>query len=155
MSRDYVLVPSERIENLLVSKGFNKTVEGHEIKYIRPSIRNKRAGIVVYTSITDGAENARSSGSDAIRIIVRGALGKLPSGAWNVCTLYAKLPIVKRMGTVDGVLLRMEERILTAEEWIENRVATINCDDCGSLLWNNSYKCMRETWTYVNNKGGY
>jgi hypothetical protein len=151
MPREYVMVPSSSIINRLLEEGFYQEKIGNELKFIRKFKENKRVAVVVYSSISEGENVAREKGTDAIRVLVRGVVGRIASSQYRVCTLNAQFPIVKRMGTVDGVLARLDNRIQEADFWIDERIARSFCE-CGSTRWRNSLNCIGENGNYNFNK---
>ncbi len=147
MPREYIMVPSSKIINRLLEEGFEQHKSGNELKFTRKFKENKRVAVVVYSSISDGENIAREKGTDAIRVLVRGVVGRGATGQYTVCTLNAQFPIVKRMGAVDGVLERLDNRIQLADFWIDERIARSFCE-CGSVRWRNSLNCIGENGNY-------
>jgi hypothetical protein len=104
----YVHVPADVLEAFLQSKGFVRTVRFHEVVYMRAHAGDNAYRVLVYTSIRDGAMNARGLGQDAIRVCAVKDVG----GGRTVG--IAKLPRVYRTGSVEDVFARMLVRMREA-----------------------------------------
>lgn len=108
-----VVVPAEAIFAFLKARGFTlrpntyRMRRSQEVVYERPHAADPRYRVLVYTSVREGSSAARSVGTDAIRVCAIFNDGATSRG---IC----KLPIVKRTGTVEGVLARMLERMREA-----------------------------------------
>lgn len=109
MSR-FVHVPAADIRDRLAAAGFrlNGDVDGSEEVYDRKHDRDDRYVVRVYSSIRRGAEEARASGTDAIRVVALfvDAQHFYParvSPIFKACRVY-------RTGSVEAVLDRMIER---------------------------------------------
>ena len=117
MATRYIEVDSDKFETFLKSKGFVRehTEKGKEIVYARCNEFNSNIIVKIYTSITEGAEVARSIGSDAIRVVCIFDNGKRSFG-------IAKLPRVYRTGSQEKVeartLERMREAYRVGNRWI-------------------------------------
>ena len=115
MTTRYISIDTNRFENFLSSKGFDKTVEGSEIVYKRLHHKNKNLCVKVYTSIKTNAFVARACGEDAIRITAV-FCGERSFG-------IGKFPRVYRTGSEQKVfnrtLERMREAYTRCNEWIK------------------------------------
>ncbi len=114
MTKRFVEVPTEAIENFLKEKGFVPEVQGREIVYAFKHLKNPSLFVKVYTSIRVGEEVARGCGSDAIRIVAIFNDGKRSFGIRKCQRVY-------RTGSVKLVLARLHERMQEAygclNEW--------------------------------------
>jgi hypothetical protein len=114
----YVEVPADAIENLLKNKGFARTTQGHEVVYERCSARDPNVRLKVYTSIRDGAVNARNCGKDSIKVC---CVYQSPTRSFGV----GRFPHINRVGDTQAVLDRILEKIIAAakrgNEWIDQQ----------------------------------
>lgn len=112
----YVTVPAQTIEEFLARKGFARTVQRHEVVYVRASRRNPDVKIKVYTSIRTGNQAARGKGKDSIKVAAVFDNGRRSFG-------IGKFPRVHRTGSPEAVLERVQDRLLKAAEranqWID------------------------------------
>jgi len=113
----YVVVPAERLFRFLEAKGFSRTVRFREVVYVREHHLDPRYKVLVYTSVREGAAEARKRGADAIRVC---AIFEDQKKA--VSRGVAKLPKVLRTGTVEAVLERTIERAREAYRIINQKV---------------------------------
>lgn len=113
----FVEVPSPVLVAFLEKLKFSPTRVGNEVVYERASGQCEHMKLRVYTSIRVGEENARGLGKDAIKVAAFYKRGTYSKGIAKVARVY-------RTGTVDGVLLRIKDRILAvaevANKWLEN-----------------------------------
>lgn len=118
MGATFVEVPAADIEGFLAGKGFARTVVGCEVVYVRKSSRNPDVVIKVYTSVRVGNASVRRVGRDAIRVCVVFENGRKSFG-------IGRFPHVNRVGSVQSVLARVQERLLDAaargNEWIDQQ----------------------------------
>ena len=107
MASRYVVVSRETIEEFLRSKHFERTVQVTEVVYVFKHQRDPRVVVKVYTSLRDGARNARGRGEDAIRVATVFDDGQRSFGV-------GKFPKVLRTGSEQLVLDRVYSRIREA-----------------------------------------
>ena len=110
MTARFVPVPAAAIRNRLAAAGFRliDTARGSEEVYERKHDKDERYIVRVYSSLTHGADDVRSCGEDAIRVV---ALFVDSTHHWPARTYpIFKSARVYRTGTVEGVLDRMIER---------------------------------------------
>lgn len=119
MGATFVEVPAKDIEGFLSGKGFTRTVVGCEVVYVRKSSRNPDVRMKVYTSVRVGNAAVRRAGRDAIRVCVvfENDRGK----SFGI----GRFPHVNRVGSVEGVLGRIKDRLLEAanraNQWIDGQ----------------------------------
>lgn len=117
----FVSVPAKEISDFCESKGFARTVQRHEVVYVRRSRANSSVVIKVYTSVRVGDAAARRSGKDSIKVCAVFDDGRRSFG---IC----KLPRVHRTGSAEKVLGRVLSRIKDAAEranrWIADNDAS-------------------------------
>ena len=113
-----------------------------EISYYRRSHNNK-AAIVIHSSFIAGQQYIPNK--DPVRINIIGCLGKLTSGKYDLRNLHTE-PSIRLYSDTEIILKRLAQRINASQEWLDKRIAKINCDKCGSLVWNGSYQCIKENW---------
>lgn len=110
-------ITATRIEGYLAAKGFSRTVRNHEVTYVRHGNRCPALWVAVYTTISDGCVSGRGCGQDAIRVCVFYDDGRGRSFG------VGKFPHIKRTGSEEAILDRLQERILAAydraAEWLE------------------------------------
>jgi len=109
VSARFVQVPAAAIRERLAAAGFAllPATHGEEV-YERKHDRDGRYCVHVYSSIQRGAEEARASGTDAIRVVALFAdtAHQWPAKSWPIF----KGTRVHRCGSVEAVLDRMIER---------------------------------------------
>ena len=110
MTARFVNIPADAIRSRLSAAGFarNVQVRGKEEVYERKHEKDSRYIVRVYSSITAGDDEARGSGTDAIRVIailVDSRFHYPPKGF----TIFKGIR-VHRAGTIEKVLDRMIER---------------------------------------------
>jgi hypothetical protein len=129
MSPRFVEVSSEKLEGFLVSKGFRRDVQSHEVIYIRDHHIDSNVKVKVYTTLSVGARQARSCGSDAIRVVTifdngRGksfGVGKFPK---LLRTAPAGLSDEARVQVLlDRLYERMREAYARANEFVKESKA--------------------------------
>lgn len=103
MSR-YVEVPSDKLFVMLAGAGFTRGVVGREVTYTRKHDRDPRLSVVVFTSVAEGAQDARGCGEDAIRVVGAFTWHHQASGEDRRKNLYKAK--VLRVTSVEGVLER-------------------------------------------------
>ncbi len=114
----FISVPAADLEAFLVSKGFKKSSFMSEIVYIRPSRRCEHTTIKVYTSLSIDAKAARGCGEDAIRVVAifeRKTDPNRPHSRPFVKCIH-KAKAIHRTGSVEKILARILERVMTAVE---------------------------------------
>jgi hypothetical protein len=118
MSNTYVNIPANKIEQLLSSKGFVRTIQGNEIVYVFSHKINPLLKVKVYTSIKENEIFVRGCGKDAIRVC---GILETKTKTYGI----AKSMRVNRTGTVEGVLERLLERARAVyarlNEWNKNQ----------------------------------
>lgn len=120
----YIEVDSNQFVEFLKSKGFvrEQTEIGKEVVYTFCHEYNPNVRVKVYTSITEGAEIARSVGRDAIRVVCIFNNGEKSFG-------IAKMPRVYRTGSQEKVqartLDRMREAYRAGSQWITKNKAVV------------------------------
>ena len=107
MGTRFVDVSRETLEGFLVSKHFTRTVQGTEVVYIFSHLLDKNVKIKVYTSLRDGASQARACGKDAIRVVTAFESETKSFGV-------GKFPKILRTGSEQAVLDRLYARIQEA-----------------------------------------
>jgi hypothetical protein len=107
MATRYVEVSREALESFLVSKRFERTLQGSEVVYVFNHLVDKNVKVKVYTSLRDGARLARGCGEDAIRVVTVFDNGSKSFGV-------GKFPKVLRTGSEQAVLDRVYSRIQDA-----------------------------------------
>lgn len=107
MATRYVEVSREALEGFLVSKRFERTLQGSEVVYVFNHLVDKNVKVKVYTSLRDGARQARGCGEDAIRVVTVFDNGTKSFGV-------GKFPKVLRTGSEQAVLDRVYSRIQDA-----------------------------------------
>ena len=107
MATRYVEVSREALESFLVSKRFERTLQGSEVVYVFNHLVDNNVKIKVYTSLRDGARLARGCGEDAIRVVTVFDNGSKSFGV-------GKFPKVLRTGSEQAVLDRVYSRIQDA-----------------------------------------
>lgn len=119
MAARYVVVSRETIEDFLRSKHFERTVQATEVVYVFRHQRDPRVVVKVYTSIRDGARNARGRGEDAIRVATVFDDGQRSFGV-------GKFPKVLRTGSeqliLDRVYSRVREAYLRGSRYIRDNL---------------------------------
>lgn len=121
----YVEVPRQALEDFLQSKGFVRGVQRSEVVYDRKHHICPHVTVRVYTSLRDGAEQARACGKDAIRVV---AFRRTPDG--NGDRGVAKAQRVFRTGTVEKVLARLYERMREIYGVANRFVCSVSCREC-------------------------
>lgn len=125
----FVEVSRETLESFLVSKGFRRDVQNHEVVYIRDHHIDPNVKVKVYTTLSVGAEQARNCGDDAIRVVTifdngRGksfGVGKFPK---LLRTAPAALPESERVQVLlDRLHERMREAYARANEFVKESKA--------------------------------
>lgn len=130
----FVNVPSSKIDELLASRGFTTEVKGKERVYTRTSKTNPSLRIVVYSSITDGADKARGVGKDAIRVNL---LGKVGDREWCL----HKGTRINRTGTVEGVIERIWGRVKVAAD-ASKGYGDHPCSKCSAPTYADTGRCI-------------
>lgn len=114
---NYFAVPTQEIEQFLVAKKFERTVQRNEVVYVKRSTRNPDVLMKVYTSVHVGAASVRRSGKDAIRVCVVFQNSYKSFG-------IGKFAPVFRVTSTESVLRRLMDRLREAAqratEWIDN-----------------------------------
>lgn len=134
MSSTFVEVPADKLAGFMAERKFTAGKQGHELVYTRRSKHNPLLRIVVYSSVTEGADTARDCGEDAIRVLLLGTV----SGGKEWCLRKTKR--IHRTGSVAKVLDRILDRILEAVELA--KIYGGPCPDCGSPTYADSGRCV-------------
>ena len=114
----YVEVPSEAFEAFLRDKGFTRTVRRSEVVYVRRHHRDPRYVVSIFTSIRDGASQARGLGEDAIRV----SAFMWTDEAKGQTRGIAKCKRVFRTGSVQAIFERVISRARDAYAVCNQRV---------------------------------
>jgi len=134
MATRYVTVPASALHDLLTKKQFAPATRGHERVYTRQGKVNAGLAIIVYSSVTEGAGEARACGEDAIRVSL---LARVGSGRdW---TLH-KCKRIHRTGSVEKILARVMERIMEAAE--ASKAYGTPCPKCAAPTYADSGRCL-------------
>jgi len=157
----FVPVPAEAIVALLEPKGFTHGRVGNEkvmINTVKPGVQ-----VRVYTSASVGAEEVRECGEDAIRIqvVLNGGMkrggkdvrtnpegwalnteGKIAYHQWVDMKLQGKR--INRAGTVEGVLVRIVDRVNDAVEGVNGKYGDVRCPHCNGATYRSRECISRE-----------
>lgn len=129
----FVTVPASALDALLANRGFTTEVKGTERVYTRTSRTNPSLRIVVYSSMTEGADKTRGVGKDAIRVNL---LGKVGEREWCL----HKGTRINRTGTVEGVVERLWGRVKDAADAAANFGDP--CPKCKAPTYKDSGRCI-------------
>ncbi len=115
---NFVNVSASAIEGWLEARRFERTVQFHEVVYVRKSRDYPDVCIKVYTSVRVGRQQARDRGRDSIKVAVVYDNGRKSFG-------IGKFPHVNRVTSEQAVIARLEERVRAAaergKEWIRQQ----------------------------------
>lgn len=129
----YVTVPADAFARALEPRGFTADQQGAEVTYFQDSQRISRLRLVVYTSLSSGASSAREAGADAVRVALV-AVGQ--DGRTRGVRSFTR---VNRVGTVEGVLERVRDRIKEARAYALKEIKA--CSRCGGPAYADSGRC--------------
>ena len=119
MTDRYVEVDSQRFEAFLQGKGFIRNLSSSEVVYDRQHQHCKHITVRVYTSITDGAQEARKRGADAIRVIAFYDNGKNNFGLAGRDSLARVYRTGSEEKVFERTLERMREAYKITNEWLK------------------------------------
>ena len=115
----YVDVPAQDLFGMLAGAGFTRGVVGREVTYTRKHDRDPRLSVVVFTSVAEGASDARGCGEDAIRVVAAFTWEHRPTGELRRKNLHkAKiLRVTSIQGVLDRTLNAAREAYQACNEW--------------------------------------
>lgn len=123
----FVEVPADLFEEMLVSCGFERHVQGRELVYVRAHHRDPRIVVKVYTTIPANGASVRDCGEDAVRICVVFTAGNRSSGLAKAKVLRTAPAELEHLARVqhflDRVKTRMREAYAFANRWLDARHA--------------------------------
>lgn len=123
----FVNIPAADLDAFLKGLKFEPATAREEVVYTRPCKADPRVVMVVYTSIKAGEAAVRGAGKDAIRVaLTYNTYGGRTRGV-------RKNTRVNRVGTVEGVLGRLKERLTETALWTQAELR--RCPTCGGVAY--------------------
>lgn len=127
MAANFVQVPADALDTFLKGLKFEPETAHNEVVYTRACKADPRVVMVVYTSVKVGTVGVRGAGKDAIRVaLTYNTYGGRTRGV-------RKNTRVNRVGTVEGVLGRLKERLTETALWTQAELR--RCPTCGGVAY--------------------